>query len=55
LDDLSRKLNYSAFNALLSEIGAALKATGRLIDFVFRWDKSEINFITPQTTKENCT
>ena len=54
LDDLSRRLNYTAFNALLSEIGAALKAAGRLIDFVFRWDKSEINFITPQTTKENC-
>jgi diguanylate cyclase (GGDEF)-like protein len=54
LDHLSKTLNYSAFNALLSEIGAALKATGRLIDFVFRWDKSEINFITPQTTKENC-
>jgi diguanylate cyclase (GGDEF)-like protein len=54
LDDLSRTLNYSAFNALLSEIGAAMKAMGRLIDYAFRWDKSEINFITPQTTKENC-
>ena len=53
-NDLAKSLNYQSFTRLLSEIGQAMKAHGRLIDFAFRCAEGDIMFLLPQTTKESC-
>jgi diguanylate cyclase (GGDEF)-like protein len=53
-NDLAKSLDYLSFTRLLNEIGQAMKAHGRLIDYAFRCDEGDIMFLLPQTTKETC-